>query len=193
MNDLMPEAYLKAPFHLAQAFKDKLGPPKQLRIGLAWRGNAQHQYDYRRSCRLKDWVEFLPSGVEYHSLQVDPTQEESDVMSSHGHICNWSGELENFSQTAGLISNLDLVLSVDTSVAHLSGSMGQETWLLIPQSSDWRWFHGRSDSPWYNKMRLFRPQSDQKDDNSGSNSWMNVFAQINTALNERVHMSKQEV
>ena len=190
MDDLIPKPYLQAPSGLVHAFSSKLGHQHRLRVGLVWRGNAQHQYDYRRSCRLEDWLAFLPAGVDYHSLQKDPSLEELDWMHKHGDICNWSESLLDFSQTAGLIMNLDLVLSVDTSVAHLSAALGQDTWLLIPKSSDWRWFNGRNDSPWYASLRLFRPQGDPIETHSPTSPWLNVFEQIKSALNERLQTAK---
>jgi tetratricopeptide (TPR) repeat protein len=192
LAQLRPDPYLKVPEPIIAQFSERLGTPKHPRVGLVWRGNPRHQYDDKRSCRLEDWLPFLPAGIDFISLQKEPSEEELALMKTHGGISSWSESLTDFEQTGGLIQNLDRVVSVDTSVAHLSAALGQETWLMIPKSYDWRWLHHRSDSPWYTSMRLFRPHS-LTDTPYAADSpqtlephpWRSVFQQIESALQER--------
>jgi ADP-heptose:LPS heptosyltransferase len=89
------------------------------------------------------------SDVDWVSLQIE--QRERDPV-----LIDWTSDLQDLTDTAALIANLDLVISVDTAVAHLAGALGKPTWLLLPYSPDWRWMWQREDSPWYPKLRLFR-------------------------------------
>jgi ADP-heptose:LPS heptosyltransferase len=89
-----------------------------------------------------------------------------------------TAELADFSDTAALIANLDLVISVDTAVAHLAGAMGKPTWVMLPFAPDWRWMLGREDSPWYPTMKLFRQKS--------RGDWIEVIARVTEALSKRV-------
>ena len=88
-------------------------------------------------------------------------------------------EISDFADTAAIISNLDLIISVDTSVAHLAGALGKETWILLPFSPDWRWLTKRDDSPWYPVMRLFRQAS--------SGDWDDVFKTVTAALKQKIN------
>ncbi len=185
LDQLQPGPYLKVSSTHSSHFCQLLGQKNRLRVGLVWRGNSQHQYDHKRSCQLQDWLPFLPAGIDYFGLQKDPSDDEARMMHEHGSIRNWSESFSDFSHTAGLIEQLDLVVSVDTSVAHLSAALGQDTWLMIPQSADWRWLHDRTDSPWYASLRLFRPQKEPNVIGTNANTvspWLSVFRQIESAL-----------
>jgi ADP-heptose:LPS heptosyltransferase len=91
-------------------------------------------------------------------------------------ISDYTGELNDFADTAAFVANLDLVIAVDTSVAHLAGAMGKPTWALIPFAPDWRWLIGREDSPWYPTMRLFRQKS--------IGDWESAIERVAAALSE---------
>jgi len=123
---------------------------------LVWSGNPQHKNDSNRSIFLSEILPYLPSQYEYVSLQKEVSEVDSLVLKSNPHILSFVNCLNNFEDTAALINCLDLVISVDTSVAHLSGSLGKKTLVLLPYVPDWRWLLDREDSPWYPSMKLFR-------------------------------------
>jgi ADP-heptose:LPS heptosyltransferase len=108
------------------------------------------------------------------SLQKDVRHDDAELLEQRKDILHFGEELNDFAETAGLISQLDLVISVDTSVAHLAGALGKPVWLLLPFVPDWRWLLDREDSPWYPTLRLFRQP--QRDD------WASVFAKIQQEL-----------
>ncbi len=131
-----------------------LSSADMVKVGLVWRGNPAHENDRQRSCRLEQFQSILHlPGFAFFSLQKDGAE-----ASRFPQITDLSSCLTTFADTAACIAHLDLVLSVDTSVAHLSGAMGKPTWTLLPFVPDWRWMLGRDDTPWYPAMRLFRQQ-----------------------------------
>jgi Tfp pilus assembly protein PilF len=136
----------------------RLGTGSTRRIGLVWSGGTQHLNDHRR-VPFADLIRHLPPGVDYVSLQREfhPTDEQS--LRAHPDVMNVSAELEDFSDTAALCDCMDLVISVDTAVAHLSGALGRRTWILLPFSPDWRWLLDRVDSPWYPSATLYRQET----------------------------------
>jgi ADP-heptose:LPS heptosyltransferase len=123
-----------------------------MKVGLAWRGNPKHVNDRRRSIPTDALAPFGKIDVEWFSLQK-PTA--SPGFAVH----DLTAQLTDFTETAALISQLDLVIAADTSVAHLAGALGKPTWLLLPVVSDWRWLLDREDSPWYPTMRLLRQKT----------------------------------
>jgi tetratricopeptide (TPR) repeat protein len=137
-------------------WKARLGYKLKPRIGLAWSGNANHKNDHNRSILLGDILQFLPNQFEYVSLQKEVREVDKLTLESNPHILNFANHLNDFLDTAALIDNLDLVISVDTSVAHLSGALGKKTLVLLPSVLDWRWLLDREDSPWYPSMKLYR-------------------------------------
>jgi ADP-heptose:LPS heptosyltransferase len=100
-------------------------------------------------------LRLLDADAAFVSLQKDPKPEDAAVLEQAG-IIDLAAQLTDFSETAALISRLDLVITVDTSVAHLAGALGRPTWILLPYLPDWRWLLDRDDSPWYPTVRLFR-------------------------------------
>jgi len=127
-----------------------------LRVGLVWAGTDT---DPRRACHLK-WLKTLSDipGVYLYGLQKGIAAEQIEVegLPQGMRMTNLGQEFEDFTDTAAVVENLDLVVSIDTSVAHLAGAMGKPVWLMLPYAADWRWFLNRDDSPWYPTMRLFR-------------------------------------
>jgi protein O-GlcNAc transferase len=123
-----------------------------VKVGLVWQGSS---VDPKRSI---DPGLFSPlddkQDISLYGLQKDAAQSES--MLADKRILNLGDDFKDFADTAGVIANLDLVISIDTSVAHLAGAMGKPVWILLPHVADWRWFLDRTDSPWYPTMRLFR-------------------------------------
>ena len=148
--------YLSASSHHLAEWTQRLGAKKQPRIGLVWSGNASHLNDRNRSIRLKDLLKALPAGFDYICLQNQIRPHDQEVLCQSDRVQNFSEELKNFEDTAALCQHMDLVISVDTSVAHLSAALGIPTWTLIPHSPDWRWMTGRTDTPWYSSMQLIR-------------------------------------
>ena len=130
--------------------------PGDLKIGLVWAGNPSHQNDRHRSIPLKLLQPLLArGGAIFYSLQV-PRDPLLDSLASGSRCFDLSLLIHDYSDTAALMSQLDLVISVDTSVIHLAGALGRPVWLLLPYAPDWRWLLGRADSPWYPTMHLFR-------------------------------------
>ena len=158
-------------------------PASGFRVGLVWQGNRQHRNDHHRS--LADLAVLRPlwkvPGTAFVSLQKEP--ERFLASPAEQPLLSLGPELRDFADTAALIAGLDLVISVDTSVAHLAGALGQPCWVLLPMmGTDWRWLRQRDDSPWYPRvMRLFR-QTDPRD-------WTSTVATLAAALHERVHPS----
>ncbi len=132
-------------------------PSGGLRVGLVWRGNPQHEQDQWRSVPLDLLRPLLDvPGVSFFSLQVGEGKDEFAAAPWNARLTDLASGLKDFAATAAAVSALDLIISVDTAVAHLAGALGKPVWVLIPQGNDWRWLHGRGDSPWYPTLRLFR-------------------------------------
>jgi tetratricopeptide (TPR) repeat protein len=147
-------AYLAADPVRIQAWAREL--PAGRKIGIVWAGNPTHSNDRRRSLPvafLRKWLE-VP-GVSFVSLQVGARAQEIELLKPLP-ITDLAGRLSDFMETAAVVANLDLVISVDTAVAHLAGGLGKPVWVALPFAPDWRWILGRDDSPWYRSMRLFR-------------------------------------
>jgi tetratricopeptide (TPR) repeat protein len=133
-----------------------LGPTRPPRVGLVWSGNPDHKNDHNRSLPLQSLLPLLDVDAQFVSLQKNVRASDRLVLCERGYILDAGPELSSFADTASLIQRLDLVISVDTSVAHLAGSLGKPVWILLPCVPDYRWLLDRSDSPWYPTARLFR-------------------------------------
>ena len=136
-------------------WESRLGPKTKPRIGLVWSGGTTHKEDRRRSIQLKDYLEYCTDDFEYFSLQKEVRENDNQVL-QNSSIRHFSNDLHDFVDTAALISQLDLVISVDTSVAHLAASLNKPTLILIPYAPDWRWMLDRDNSPWYPTVKLYR-------------------------------------
>ena len=178
--------YLRAPAH-GPDWEAWLGPKDRPRIGLAWSGNPRHRDDRKRSIDLNALSPLFDLAATFVSLQKDLRAGDEAVLTERSNIISLGQSLESFADTAALISHLDLVVSVDTSVAHLAGALGRPVWVLLPFVPDWRWLLGRDNSPWYPTARLFRQ--------TGTREWRGVVDGVRTALhdlveNKRVDRSK---
>lgn len=150
-------SYLPAPpEERVQAWEGRLGSRNRLRVGLVWSGNPAHLNDHHRSVPLGTLAPVLGIDAHFVSLQKEPRPADKAVLASHPEILDLTADIVDFVDTAALICCLDLVITVDTSVAHLAGALGKPTWILLPFTPDYRWLLGRDDSPWYPSMRLFR-------------------------------------
>ncbi|MBL6776890.1 MAG: glycosyltransferase family protein [Alphaproteobacteria bacterium] len=147
--------YLYAEAPKLNYWKNKLGLQTKPRIGLVWSGNSKFIDDKNRSIELETLVNYLPKTYDYFSLQKELKEGEHDILAQH-NIEHFEEQLEDFSDTAALCECMDLIISVDTSVAHLAGALGKKTWVLIPFIPDFRWLLDRTDSPWYPSMTLLR-------------------------------------
>jgi hypothetical protein len=156
----------------AMAWRDRL--PKGLKVGLCWSGRDALPNGVRRSISL---VELLPVtkmiDATFVSLQKQLPESDAEDMKDSG-ILDVSNSLTDFAETAALIENLDLVITIDTAVAHLAGAMGKPVWIMLAKPACWRWMINRDDSPWYPTARLFR--QDTRDD------WNPVMAHVGVEL-----------
>jgi tetratricopeptide (TPR) repeat protein len=135
---------------------ERLGNKARLRIGLVWSGSAIHGNDHNRSIPLKLFEPLFNLPIEMHSLQKEMRADDQVDLSNYDQIHFHQDNLKDFSDTAALIQEMDLVISVDTSVAHLAGAIGKTVWILLPFMPDYRWMLDRTDSPWYPSATLFR-------------------------------------
>lgn len=178
--------YLQSEPTKIRSWRQRLGESqKACRVGLAWSGNPRHDNDAQRSIALERlWQEaFEPfaDGVEFFCLQKEMSSVDRTTLSQLP-ILDYSTEFYDFEATAALCECLDLVVAVDTSVAHLCGALGKPTLLLLPFVPDWRWLMGRADSPWYPSLTLLR-QARRGD-------WDSVFASVREALSVFVRPTK---
>ncbi len=162
--DTIPSGpYLPSPpDSLVQAWENRLGPRTRLRIGLAWSGDPHHVNDETRSIPLRALTGLLDIDASFVSLQKAPRPHDAALLRERSDIVDLTADLTDFTDTAALIACLDLVITVDTSVAHLAGALGRPTWILLPWTPDYRWLLDRTDSPWYPSVRLFR-QTETRD------------------------------
>jgi len=130
-----------------------------LRVGLVWSGNPKHTNDQNRSIPLRTLLPLFDAGATFVSLQKEPRADDSAALRERNDIVDLTAHLSDFAHTAALISCLDLVITVDTSIAHLAGALGCPTWVLLPYLPDFRWLLDRDDSPWYPTMQLFRQRA----------------------------------
>src|SRR5262249_39894065 len=141
----------------AAAFQQRTAAAAGLKVGLAWAGNPSHQNDRNRSLALSALAPlFAVKGISFFGLQKDGRAGEIASAGLAERVVDLSSDLAAFADTAAAIASLDLVISVDTAVAHLAGGLAKPVWLLLPFVPDWRWLLGREDSPWYPAMRLYR-------------------------------------
>lgn len=149
-----PVPYLKAPV------PERAGSDGPLRVGLVWAGRAEDPDDRHRSCTLKELAPLLAlPGVEVHSLQKGAAESDLETVAGGERVIRHGATLNDFADTAAVVATLDLVIGVDTAVMHLAGTLGKPAWVLLSADPDWRWMRGRSDSPWYPTLRLFRQPS----------------------------------
>ena len=153
----------------AQRFPDK----NKLQIGITWSGSAQHVNDQNRSMSLAQLLPLFNLDADWHVLQTD-IRPSDEAMLAQTPLKDWRHELTNLHETAGLLEQLDLLITVDTSVAHLSAALGKPTWIMLPFAPDFRWLLNRNDSPWYPSVHLFR-QAQPKD-------WASVIEPIYQTL-----------
>ena len=169
--------YISAPADAHARWDAKLAPKSATRVGVVWAGNADHPNDRCRSISVKRLEPLLACDVELVSLQKDLRSGDATWLKKRD-VRHYSAEVNDFTDTAALVGLMDVVISVDTSVAHLAGAMGKETWVLLPATDvDWRWMLDREDSPWYPTARLFRQPA--------HGDWDSVILRVANALPKR--------
>jgi hypothetical protein len=154
---------------------------RKLRVGLVWSGNPEHKNDHNRSVPLSLFSRILDVDATFVSLQKQPRSDDRAFLEERNDIVDLTADLSDFSETAALLSCLDLVITVDTSVAHLAAALGRPTWILLPYDPDYRWLLNRDDSPWYPTARLFRQ--------TASRDYAEVLDQVRTELAKLISRS----
>jgi len=163
--------YLRAENDIVMAWKKRLMRTGEgLKIGLVWFGNPLFVKNWSRSFALADYAPLAKKAPNFVSLQCGSKADEAAYPPKGMHLYRVAHWLTDFSQTAGAIANLDLVITVDTSVAHLAGALGCPVWTLLSSDADWRWLLDRGDTPWYPSMRLYRQVS--------LGHWKSVITQV---------------
>ena len=172
--------YLTVPDVRLEKWQQRLGPRRGFRVGIAWSGNPKHRDDARRSIPFDVFSTLLTdrTDVEFHVVQSDLRTADRAALQRMPHIRNHSADLHDFGDTGALVSLMDVVVSVDTSVAHLAGALDRPVWLMLAHLADWRWLLERDASPWYPSRRLLR-QPERGD-------WASVLATVSSKLNELV-------
>ena len=170
--------YLRAPAGHVVAWRERLSRKVGPRVGLVWSGNRDHRNDHNRSIPLAMLDPVLAQAPMWHCLQKDVRPEDVPALAMGGVIRFHGPELADFGDTAALVAAMDLVITVDTAVAHLAGALGRPVWLLLPYAPDWRWMLGRDTTPWYPTTRLFR-QTEAGD-------WAPVLRRVADALSQFV-------
>ena len=174
--------YVKADPALVETWRARLTSAGGLRVGLAWAGSPTHKNDRNRSIPLSSFAPVAGvRGVTFYSLQKGEAAAQARTPPPGIALVDLTKEIKNFADTAALIANLDLVISVDTAAAHLAGAMGRPVWTLLPFLPDWRWMLDREDSPWYPTMRLFRQRT--------RGEWAEVVERVAGELRMRVQGS----
>lgn len=168
--------YLGADLQLTQQWAKLLGPKHSMRIGISWSGRRDTWINRHKSVTFENIVKLIKNNPDnqWINLQADCTDNESHVLNSLG-VCQYPGTIKTFADTAALMMNLDLVISVDTAVSHLSGALGRPTWIMLNNYAvDWRWLLNRHDSPWYSTVKLFRQPA--------FNDWASVTDKVSQYL-----------
>jgi hypothetical protein len=151
-----PPRYLAADGERRARFAALLGPRTKPRIGIAWSGNPGHKNDHNRSIAFDRLSPLLSRDADWIALQNAVRPSDAAALQACGRLGVFADQLNDFADTAALLDLMDLVITVDTSIAHLAGAMGKPVWIMLPFSPDWRWMLKRRDSPWHPSARLFR-------------------------------------
>ena len=165
-----PAGYLRADQARIARWRARLGERRRPRVGLVWSGNPDNPMDARRSIRLTEWLERLPPGFEYFRLQTQVRERDRAALDSNPQVISFDDSLLDFENTAALCGCMDVIVSVDTSLAHLAGALGHRTWILLSQTPDFRWMRDREDSPWYPSLKLYRQTI--------AGDWRSVFDRV---------------
>ena len=169
----------KVPYFNIKEKNKKLNiPKKQINIGFVWQGEKNHENDKNRSVKLKQFEELIKQfpTINFYSLQLG---EKTKIFKKYENVKDCSTYLDDFYETAKIVKQLDVVITIDSAVAHLSGAIGIKTWILLPKIPDWRWMLKTNKSPWYPTVKLFRQKKEK--------GWKGVFKKIKSEL-EQLHI-----
>lgn len=167
--------YVRPEPWLVERWSARMAGDRGLRVGVVWAGRPTHEDDKNRSCALGHFLQFAAvPNVTLYSLQKGDAVRELQAAEAIGRVEDLDPEIDDFADTAAAIANLDLVICVDTSVAHLAGAMNKPVWVVLPFAADFRWMAEGESSPWYPSMRLFRQHE--------AGNWNSVFAQLKSSL-----------
>ncbi len=186
--DTLPSdtSYLKTDLGLVFYWSKKLRKDNGFKIGVNWRGNPKVKAGLHRSCRLKDFAPIaeIPN-VKLYSLQKGRGKLEIEEFNKTHSITDFGEELDQahgpFMDTAAIMVNMDLIITIDTSICHLAGGLGRPTWIALPLRVDWRWLLNRTDTPWYPTVQLFRQER--------AGDWSQVFNEMADALTKQLNAS----
>lgn len=174
--------YLAADPQRVAQWRARLGTSERPRVGLAWSGNAQHKNDRNRSLPLQQLQSLCALDCQFVSLQPEVRDTDRAAFAAWPGLVDAGVELRDFGDTAALLECIDLVVTVDTGVAHLAGALGRPLWILLPFAPDWRWMVERTDTPWYPGARLYRQPV--------AGAWDCVVAEVREDL-QRLHARPQ--
>jgi tetratricopeptide (TPR) repeat protein len=168
--------YLVPDYDRVMFWKETLNSSLEMKVGLVWRGNPDHKNDHNRSIKLDDILPILTvnQSVQFVTLQKNLTLEERTTLKAFRNVRILDEDLTDFDESAAIMTNLDLVISVDSAPAHLAGALGVPVWILLWFGGEWRWMHDRSDSPWYPSATLIRQQQ--------IGDWTEVILNVNERL-----------
>jgi tetratricopeptide (TPR) repeat protein len=178
-----PMPYLRADVSRIKSWQQRLGPHSRPRIGLAWGGRRYAPINYPRDISLAALRPLLLLDAEFISLQKEVAEADQSALDRTPQLLRLGESLEDFSDTAALIENLDLVITVDTAIAHLAGALGKPVWLMNRYASCWRWMQQGNDSPWYPTLRQFRQ--------STVGDWTPVVTAVRKAASEYLQIRKR--
>ena len=166
--------YLRAPAARLANWRERLGPRREPRVALCWRGS---QHIPQRSIPVAVLAPMLARrDVEFHAVQHEAPEDDRAWLAENASVRMHGDDLADFADTAALLDQMDLVVTIDTAVAHLAGALAKPVWVMLPYSADWRWLIDRDDSPWYPSARLFRQQRPR--------DWHGVVDAVDRALAE---------
>jgi hypothetical protein len=170
--------YLKSDEELRSIWSARLPPKTKPRIGVVWSGGTAHTKLYYRSMELQQFLAIFSPYAEWICLQKEISEKDFAILRQFGRIAFFGDDLRDFSDTAALLDLMDLIITIDTGVAHLAGAMGKPVWILLDYNCDWRWLLDRDDSPWYPSVRLFRQQQ--------IGNWATVTDQVENQLRSAI-------
>lgn len=158
-----PNGYLKTNAEKVQTYKEKYFNNDNFKVGIFWQGNIAHSNDKNRSIPLKFFKPLLNlPNVEYYSFQRDYGLEQLKSPEYQYNFVDIGSTIRDFTDTAATIENLDLIITVDSAIAHIAGAINKPAWVIMPLTLEWRWLYARDDSPWYNSLKLFTPDKSFK-------------------------------
>lgn len=173
-----PTPYLAADPSRVAAWRQRLGPRRRFRVGVAWSGNPEFSRDRARSMHAEQVLPALAAtGVELHVVQTSVRDRDRDVLTGLSNLVDHGADLTDFAETAALMTALDLVVTTCTSVANLAGALGLPAWVMLQFAPDARWLLGCEHSPWYPSLRLWRQRA--------RGDWAELVARVASALAER--------